>query len=102
MLLVIGVPFALRPAQPVVLASATAERLVIITPHNEQIRVELSRAYNAFRQAQGKDAIVFDWRSSGGTSDLRKQVLSTQEKNHQNLKFVHQHPCDQFLRIVLF
>ena len=88
MLLVIGVPFALRPAQPVVLASATAERLVIITPHNEQIRVELSRAYNAFRQAQGKDAIVFDWRSSGGTSDLRKQVLSeltfAAEKGHED------------------
>lgn len=75
MLLVIGVPFALRPAQPV-LAKPDAEKLIIITPHNEQIRFELSRAFNSYRQSKGEDPIFFDWRSSGGTSDLRKQVFS--------------------------
>jgi iron(III) transport system substrate-binding protein len=76
MLLVVGVPFALRPAQPANITSDASQSLVIITPHNEQIRKELSDGFNRFRRSQGKDAVKFDWRSSGGTSDLRKQVLS--------------------------
>jgi ABC-type Fe3+ transport system substrate-binding protein len=79
---IIGVPFLLRPAEPnpsVALAlsgGADAPRLILLSPHNEQIRHEIARAFNAFRLAHGRPAIVFDWRSSGGTSDLRKQVVT--------------------------
>ncbi|HAI12277.1 MAG TPA: hypothetical protein DCM28_11270 [Phycisphaerales bacterium] len=73
---VLGVPFIFRPAT----ASHTAgnadgsARLVIITPHNEQIRSEVATAFNNYRKALGKQAIGFDWRTSGGTSDLRRMV----------------------------
>lgn len=50
--------------------------LVIISPHNEQIRHEFGRAFNEHRRRRGLSAVRFDWRTSGGTSDLRKQVLS--------------------------
>ena len=76
--IVLGVPFIFRPAD----ASHTAgnpdgsARLVIITPHNEQIRSEVANAFNTYRQALGKEAIGFDWRTSGGTSDLRKMVIA--------------------------
>ncbi len=79
MLLVVGVPFVLRPDD----ASGTrtdadgpADRLIIYTPHNEQIRLEMSTAFNAWRSAQGLSPVVFDWRASGGTSDLRKTILA--------------------------
>jgi iron(III) transport system substrate-binding protein len=73
--LVLGVPFLMRP----VVAGSKAkpgDRLIIYSPHNEQIRYEFSRAFNARRVADGKTAIDFDWRSSGGASDLRKEVSS--------------------------
>ncbi len=76
--IVLGVPFIFRPAD----ASHTAgnpdgsARLVIITPHNEQIRSEVANAFNKYRKALGKEAIGFDWRTSGGTSDLRKMVIA--------------------------
>ena len=76
MAFVLGVPFAFHmlgdhAAGPV---EETVGRLVIYSPHNEQIRYEFSRAFNAHRIEQGNPPIEFDWRSSGGTSDLRRQV----------------------------
>ncbi|MEM9296556.1 MAG: substrate-binding domain-containing protein [Planctomycetota bacterium] len=53
-----------------------AERLVIVTPHNEQIRYEMARAFNLWRESQGLEPVQFDWRVGGGTSDLRKTTLS--------------------------
>jgi ABC-type Fe3+ transport system substrate-binding protein len=76
--IVLGVPFVFKPAD----ASHTAgnadgsARLVIITPHNEQIRSEIANAFNTYRKALGKEPIGFDWRTSGGTSDLRKMVIA--------------------------
>ncbi len=85
MVLVVGVPFLLRPAgetdaMPMGGDGNTGEnvggRLVILSPHNEQIRFELSRGFNRYRVDQGLVPITFDWRSSGGTTDLRKQIIS--------------------------
>jgi ABC-type Fe3+ transport system substrate-binding protein len=77
---VIGVPFLLRPAVArregdAKLASKSGERLVILTPHNEQIRYEINRAFAEWRRKQGKPAVEIDWRT-GGTSELRKQILT--------------------------
>lgn len=75
---VLGVPFLFKPSD----ASHTAGRadgtlrLVIITPHNEQIRSEVSHAFNQWRKSKAKQPIGFDWRTSGGTSDLRKMVIA--------------------------
>src|SRR5688572_17688049 len=78
--LILGVPFLLRPAAATREATPVNDdpglRLIILSPHNEQIRYEIGRAFNLWRTAQGKPAITFDWRSAGGTSDLRKQVLA--------------------------
>lgn len=80
LLLVVGVPFALQPGTPDSASNTSAdlarETLVIVTPHNEQIRHEFARAFNRWRSDQGKVAVEFDWRSWGGTSDLRKGVIA--------------------------
>lgn len=50
-------------------------KLVIFTPHNEQIRFEMAHGFNIWRKANNLPEVYFDWRTSGGTSDLRKQIL---------------------------
>ena len=76
LLVIIGVPFLLRAAESEGgVAGGAGDRLVLYTPHNEQIRYELSRGFNKWRASQGKPEIDFDWRS-GGTSDLRRQTLN--------------------------
>ena len=87
LLLVVGVPFALRPAGSEGSAGAgggegeqmsgdPGARLIVITPHNEQIRYELSAGFNRWRAEQGLPAVTFDWRASGGTTDLRNGILA--------------------------
>lgn len=56
-------------------ASDQTLKLVIFTPHNEQIRYEMARAFNQWRRDNHQPEVYFDWRTSGGTSDLRKQIL---------------------------
>ncbi|MEM9294497.1 MAG: extracellular solute-binding protein [Planctomycetota bacterium] len=81
LLLVVGVPLLLQlgsgdGASPH--ASGAAERLIVRTPHNEQIRHEFAAGFNRWRAEQGLSPVAIDWRT-GGTSDLRKQTLAEYE-----------------------
>src|SRR5690349_11408236 len=78
---ILGVPFALRPSDASrggSIANKQAgddlNRLIILSPHNETIRFEISQGFNKWRVAQKKPPIEFDWRSSGGASDLGRQI----------------------------
>ncbi|MFN3165914.1 MAG: ABC transporter substrate-binding protein [Phycisphaeraceae bacterium] len=77
---IVGVPILLRPADGGANAPDDAPRLVVYTPHNEQIRHEIEHAYNDHRREQGLPEVVFDWRTPGGTSDIRKSILSQYNK----------------------
>lgn len=68
------VPFALRPAQED--DSQTSRRLVILTPHNEAIRYEMSRGFERYLRARGQAPVRIDWRSPGGTSELSRYLSS--------------------------
>jgi len=72
---IVGVPILLRPANSAQ-SDPNAERLVIYTPHNEQIRYEIATAYNSWRSANELPPVDIDWRTPGGTSDIRKSILS--------------------------
>jgi len=72
MLIVIGLPFLFRPEAADV--PAGAERLVVITPHHEQIRIEFERAFSAWHEANHGAPVAVDWRQPGGTSEIRKQL----------------------------
>lgn len=73
-LLVLGVPFAFRPPQEH--RQEDAERVVIITPHNEQIRFEFARAFDAWHQREYGRPARIEWRNPGGTSEIRRQLQS--------------------------
>ena len=70
-------PFALRPSAPKGTANTVtqeAEKLVIVTPHTEQIRYEFDRAFRLYYQKKyGKD-VKIDWRNVGGTSDIVRYI----------------------------
>lgn len=78
LVVVVGLPVFMSSSQRVGRATGGGiprHRLVVLTPHNEQIRYEFSHAFNQYRIRQGQPVVVFDWRVSGGTSDLRKLVF---------------------------
>ena len=71
---ILGVPFALRRAmvREDRAASQTrgAARLVIVTPHNGDIRGEFARAFDTWHRQKYGQGVVIDYRVPGGTSDL--------------------------------
>ncbi len=77
---IIGLPILLRPADGSANMPKDSPRLVIYTPHNEQIRYEIERAFNAWRKNNNLPEVVFDWRTPGGTTDIRKGILSQYNK----------------------
>lgn len=80
MAVIVGLPVVMsgsgsRPAPTPVGDSGPATKLIVITPHNQQIRFEFERAFNRWRVEHGKSPVIFDWRSGGGTSDLQRIVF---------------------------
>ncbi|MEQ8850761.1 MAG: extracellular solute-binding protein [Phycisphaerales bacterium] len=73
-LLVLGVPLTFKPRAERV--PADVPRVVIITPHNEQIRHEFSVAFREWHEAQYGSPAAIEWISIGGTSEIRKMLES--------------------------
>lgn len=74
MVLVIGLPFAFRPAaEQLETADLT---LVVISPHNESIRYEITRGFREWYKAKTGKTVDIDWRVPGGTSEIVKYINS--------------------------
>jgi iron(III) transport system substrate-binding protein len=76
------VPFALRPAT--IVERDAPRRLVILTPHNEAIRYEMSRGFALYRARQRAPAVHVDWRSPGGTTELSRYLISEYRSVFEN------------------
>lgn len=70
----ITLPFLLRPKQPV--PARADDTVVIITPHNEAIRTEFGRGFQAWYRARTNHTVSVDWRVVGGTSDITRFLES--------------------------
>lgn len=58
-------------------AGIDAERqLVIVTPHNEQIRSEFEHAFEAWHQRTFDEPVDVVWSVPGGTSEIRRMLLA--------------------------
>jgi ABC-type Fe3+ transport system substrate-binding protein len=72
--LVLGLPFALRHAairgQAVAPAEKNAQRLIVVTVHNGDIRREFARAFGRWHRSRYGQDVVLDYRVPGGTSDM--------------------------------
>lgn len=63
-------PLLLQRAESIDRSSAD-EVLVVISPHNETIRQEFGLAFNKYWQERTGKKIFIDWRTPGGTSEIR-------------------------------
>lgn len=60
-------------------------QVIIITPHNEAIRVEFARGFNLWhRQRYGTEATI-EWRDVGGSTDALRFVLSEFSKKPEGI-----------------
>src|ERR1700736_2194009 len=72
---VIAAPLVLREA-PQAALSAGEDELVIVSPHNEQIRYEFSRAFGVFYRNKTGRSVHVDWRLPGGTTEIARYLNS--------------------------
>lgn len=71
-LALLAIPLALR--EPADRPAIGAKPLVIVTPHNEAIRDEFTRAFRSFTQRELGHDVEIDWRTPGGMSDISKLI----------------------------
>ncbi|MCM8788682.1 MAG: extracellular solute-binding protein [Candidatus Omnitrophica bacterium] len=65
------------------IASYGAEKLVVISPHWEGVKIEIEKAFNQYyKKIKNKD-IKIEWLDQGGTSDDLKYVESLFKKNSE-------------------
>ncbi len=83
LVLVLALPFALRPSSRAFSGRPDA-RLIIITPHNETIRSEFGRAFAQHMFDQTGQRIEIDWRTPGGTSEIAMSLQSEFSAAFQN------------------
>lgn len=69
--LIVALPLALRRQSATAVARKADDALVILSPHNESIRQEFGEAFAAHWKAATGRTIHIDWRTPGGTSEIR-------------------------------
>jgi spermidine/putrescine-binding protein len=74
MALILGVPFALRPAHTAAHDHRDAPAVVIITPHVAQIRYEFERGFKRWHDRVCHTPVRVIWLCPGGTSEIVKQL----------------------------
>lgn len=74
--ILIGLPLFLREDDGPRIRDA--QRLVVVSPHNEQIRQEFGRAFTAWHAERhpGDRAVEVVWNTPGGTSDIRRMLIA--------------------------
>jgi iron(III) transport system substrate-binding protein len=80
--LALATPFVLRLAvtrggDGAARAGRDAARLVVITPHTQEIRREFARAFSDWHARKYGRPVAIDYRVPGGTNDIRRQLLHT-------------------------
>ena len=71
---ILGVPFALSLTREGASGPADAPTLIVVTPHVQQIRDEFGRAFSDWHERMYAQPARIDWRTPGGTSEIRKQL----------------------------
>jgi len=77
LVILVGVPVAIRPKSATV--DPSARRVIIVTPHNEQIRTEFGRAFAEWHQRQYGEPATVIWNTPGGTSEISRLLRSSWE-----------------------
>lgn len=73
----LGVPLLARPRGEESLAGG--RQIVVISPHNEQIRREIGDRFSRWHLATHGEPVRVVWSTPGGTSEIRKMLLASTE-----------------------
>jgi len=87
---ILAVPFLLKPKEN--LLARADDTVVIVTPHNEAIRYEFSRAFAEHYQKLTGRTVRIDWRMPGGTSEIARYLKSEFYTVFQNSWTAKGHP----------
>jgi iron(III) transport system substrate-binding protein len=79
---VIAAPFLFR--QPEIDSNSAEDQLVIISPHNEAIRFEFTRAFAEYYRKLSGRSVHIDWRLPGGTTEIIRYLNSEFEASFRN------------------
>ena len=69
--LIVAFPLVMRRQSATTSPRKADDRLVILSPHNESIRQEFGEAFAAHWEKTTGRSIYIDWRTPGGTSEIR-------------------------------
>ncbi|RPJ35487.1 MAG: extracellular solute-binding protein [Verrucomicrobiaceae bacterium] len=69
--LIVALPLVLRRETATTSSRRAEDHLVVLTPHNESIRNEFGEAFAAWWKKETGRSIHVDWRTPGGTSEIR-------------------------------
>ncbi|HMN95871.1 MAG TPA: extracellular solute-binding protein [Phycisphaerales bacterium] len=74
--LLIGLPLVMRESDGP--RAGDARRLVVLSPHNEQIRKEFGAAFRRWHAERfpNEPAVEVVWNTPGGTSDIRRMLVA--------------------------
>ena len=80
--IILGVPFFVRQAssRPDATGGPRDEkraRLIVVTPHIEQIRVEFARGFDRWHRRTYGNGVEIDYRTPGGTTEILKLLEAT-------------------------
>lgn len=73
-LLLLIIPFILKPAPESADAAESEDTLVIVTPHVETIKSEFEHAFKEYYFKKYNRSVTFDYRNMGGTSDIIRYI----------------------------
>ncbi|MGJ8645083.1 MAG: ABC transporter substrate-binding protein [Luteolibacter sp.] len=76
LVLIIALPLLLKRDSETASPDSADDRLVILSPHNESIRQEFGEAFAAWWKKEKGRTIYVDWRTPGGTSEIRMVIES--------------------------
>ncbi len=71
LVMIVAFPLAMRRQSATTSSRDADDTLVILTPHNESIRQEFGEAFAAYWRKKTGRSINLDWRTPGGTSEIR-------------------------------
>ena len=69
--LIVALPLAMRRQSATMRSAKADDRLIILSPHNESIRQEFGEAFATHWKKTTGRSIYIDWRTPGGTSEIR-------------------------------
>ena len=80
--LVVAVPLLFR--QPEIANNPAEDELVVISPHNEAIRYEFTRAFTEYYRKSTGRSVHLDWRLPGGTVEIVRYLNSQFEASFRS------------------